>query len=337
MSSTWPTTLFPHASLDAAGLLALADLTIIAQRTALTGTASLLDSFVLCPGIHRQQDACELNRGELPPTAALTTGYVFRVENQATSWYLKRMGHTGHLVTMHVREIRSPKLIERISNHLFHPTKRTLAMILYTTCYLLTAVSIAVMAKLQDWWGLAVLLLLIIARLLNIIVVQQRVVMMWKGVSEPGVNGDLLVLHSQDRWLRLQGPVDCLKAVTAGQWMRDPNFKESSAIAIATVLVYLDAAVASNATQTGKIVLIALLLLSAGLVGLANSLAQDLHMAKYSISQHGTARAYERRLDLAHELVEETGREDWAIRLGMIGKPRDDEVHGNLSPGKVML
>lgn len=274
-SSIWPGTLFPYASLDAAGLLAVAELTILAQRTALTGSANLLDALVLCPGLHRRQDACELNGGELPPTAALTTGYVFRVENQATVWYLKRMAQTGHLVTMQVREIITPRFARRIKQLFAPPSRRTLAVVLYTVCHAMTIVSLATMAKLRDWWGLVVLLLLITARLLNILVIRHRVVMTWKGVSEPGVNGDLLILLSQDRWVRLKGPVDCLKAVTAGQWMRDATFIESSAVSLATVLVYLNAAIASNATQTGKIVLIALLLLSAALVGLANGLERS--------------------------------------------------------------
>ena len=54
----------PKVTLDAAGLLALADLSAIAERTALVGGASLLDIFVLCPGIHRQQAAVDLNKGE---------------------------------------------------------------------------------------------------------------------------------------------------------------------------------------------------------------------------------------------------------------------------------
>ncbi|KAI5796165.1 hypothetical protein FPQ18DRAFT_326987 [Pyronema domesticum] len=40
-------------SLDAAGLVALADLNTIAQRTAIVGSASLLDCLVLAPGIYR--------------------------------------------------------------------------------------------------------------------------------------------------------------------------------------------------------------------------------------------------------------------------------------------
>lgn len=79
-------------SLDAAGIVALADIKTIALRTALTGTSAYLDTFVLCPGIHRQQSAPELNGGEYPACGAMTSGYVFRVENPATVLYLQKVG-----------------------------------------------------------------------------------------------------------------------------------------------------------------------------------------------------------------------------------------------------
>ena len=55
---------FANFSLDSSGLVALADLSTIAQRAALTGGASFLDILLLCPGIHRQQTATELSKGE---------------------------------------------------------------------------------------------------------------------------------------------------------------------------------------------------------------------------------------------------------------------------------
>jgi len=58
---------------------------------------------------------------------------------------------------------------------------------------------------------------------------------------EPGVLGDLLVLMSQDRWIRIKGLTDDLKAVTAGQWLQDENFFESAIEGCATVVVYLAA------------------------------------------------------------------------------------------------
>ncbi|KAI0099002.1 hypothetical protein GGR51DRAFT_565170 [Nemania sp. FL0031] len=47
--------------LDAAGIIALEDTTTVQQRIAPTGTAILLGTLVLCPGIHTHQQAPELN------------------------------------------------------------------------------------------------------------------------------------------------------------------------------------------------------------------------------------------------------------------------------------
>ena len=220
----------PGVSLDATGLIALADLTTIAKHTVLNGS-SFLDTLVLCPGLHRQQLATELNEGELPPTAALTSGYVFRVENQATVFYLQKMGVTGHLVTMRVEQASKPK---RTVPGLKSRSARSLSVLVHITPVLLTLAALVLVILMKDWWALAVLLVLILVRTLNTIVVRRRSVPGWKGVKEPGVNGDLLILLSQDRWIRLQGPVDALKAVTAGQWLRDTTFWESSLTAIAT-------------------------------------------------------------------------------------------------------
>ncbi len=312
----------PDASLDATGLIALADLTTIAKHTALNGTSSFLDLLVLCPGIHRQQYATELNGGELPPTAALTSGYVFRVENQATVFYLQKMGVPGHLVTLKVEEVA--KTGGKKSD--LKDTGKTinLSFLLYITPVLLTLAAFVFMILIEDWWALAVLLILILARTLNAIVVKQRSVPGWKGVKEPGVKGDLLILLSQDRWMRLQGPVDALKAVTAGQWLRDTTFWESSLTAVATLLIYINAAVTTNASQAGEITILALLLLSVGLVAMSNELQESLYMHGCKVQVDGEPKKYARRLDLAHELIDYTGRDDWAIRLGMINQKADD-------------
>jgi hypothetical protein len=58
----WTTAPIPGVSLSAGGLLALADLQTIAQRTALTGTSTWLDALILAPGLHYQQAADALTR-----------------------------------------------------------------------------------------------------------------------------------------------------------------------------------------------------------------------------------------------------------------------------------
>ena len=312
-------------SLDATGLVALADLTTIAKRTALNGSSSFLDPLVLCPGIHRQQHATELNGGELPPTAALTSGYVFRVENQATVFYLQKMGVPGHLVTLRVEEVSNVK--RRMTDLEDIRKALTLSFLLYITPVFLTITALVLVILLEDWWALAVLLVLIIARTLNAIIVKRRSVLGWKGVKEPGVKGDLLILLSQDRWVRLQGPVDALKAVTAGQWLRDTTFWESSLTAIATLLIYINAAITSNASQAGEITILSLLLLSVGLVAMSNELQESLYMHGCKIQVDGEPKKYARRLDLANELIKYTGRDDWAIRLGMINQKDDDATN----------
>ena len=71
---SWTAEGTPKVSLDAAGLVALADIQVVAQRTAYTGTSALLDTLVLCPGLHRQQTAPNLNGGEYPAVGAMTSG-----------------------------------------------------------------------------------------------------------------------------------------------------------------------------------------------------------------------------------------------------------------------
>ena len=320
----WSKMPIPGVSLDATGLIALADLTTLAQRTALNGTSSFLDLFVLCPGIHRQQHATELNGGELPPTAALTTGYVFRVENQATVFYLQKMGVPGHLVTLTVEEGSKADGKKISDSKKSRKETLTLASLLFFISVALTVTALLFVILLQDWWAVAVLMTLILARTLNAIVIKRRSVPGWKGVKEPGVTGDLLILLSQDRWIRLQGPVDALKAVTAGQWLRDPTFPESSLTAVATLLIYINAAITSNASQAGEIAIMALLVVSVGLVALSNEAQRELRMHGCTVKVDGVPKKYARRLDLADELIRYTGRDDWAIRLGMVNQKTDD-------------
>jgi hypothetical protein len=80
----------PSLSLDAAGLVALTDLAPLQARTALTGTESYLDAFVLCPGLHLQQKAQALSQGERPERGEINKGFVFRIENPATVYFLQK-------------------------------------------------------------------------------------------------------------------------------------------------------------------------------------------------------------------------------------------------------
>ncbi|KAF7796043.1 hypothetical protein EIP86_007213 [Pleurotus ostreatoroseus] len=311
-------------SLDAAGLVALADLTTIKQRTALMGSASFLDVLFLAPGIHTQQEAYNVNEGELPVTGAMTSGYVFRIENQATVSYLQGIGEPGALVTVQV-DRPSTASSHPILNHFY--TGHFITSILYLTGIALTILSLVLLAIIHDEWAVGVLCMLIAARFLNMIIIMRRTQMGWKGIPEPGVSGDLLVLLSQDRWVRIQGLVDDLKAVTAGQWLREQTTFEGFAAAFATLLVYSAAALAPNASTVGSLIIAALLLVSVALLGLCNSFTKDLHMFGRRVYISKKAKKYTRRLMMADELIaEQEGRNDWAIAMGLILPPSGHAV-----------
>jgi hypothetical protein len=321
---------FPNGiNLDLAGLIALADIRVIANRTVITGSSSPLDILLLAPGIHRQQSACELNAGEYPPTAALTSGYVFRVENQATVRFFQTIGRPGHLTSIVVEEMgRSGQTATKGTKLPFggqsrcwlHPTVSRSAEVLYLIGPIMTIAVLTLVILIEDWWALVVLAMLMGARLCNTIVIRARSQMGWKGIREPGVSGDLLVLLSQDRWIRIRGLVDDLKAVTSGQWLRDSTNVQEFATGLATVLVYLAVVLATNASPKGSLSILCLMLASAAVLGLSNRRAKTLQMHGRILRVVGQAKSYERRRDLVDELVKETGKDDWAVSLGMISK-----------------
>lgn len=174
------TSSIPRTPLSATGLVALADLTVIPYRTALTGTASFFDVLLLAPGIHKQQTASEVNGGELPTTGAMTTGYVFRVENQATSSYFQRIGKPGHLVTASVALCTKPTGVTRILRLPNHDGG-VIPMILYLLPIAATITTIVILGTIQDYWGLSVMLMLILARFINVVVIKRRSKLGWKG------------------------------------------------------------------------------------------------------------------------------------------------------------
>ncbi|KAL4885474.1 hypothetical protein BJY04DRAFT_179782 [Aspergillus karnatakaensis] len=346
----------PDVSLDAAGLVTIAEISAIARRTTLTGTSIIPDIFVLCPGLHRQQSASELSRGEFPAVAAMTTGYVFRVENAATVCFLQRVGQAGHLTTLRVtgptipdkpekKRPPKPSFLKRWMSGMPGMTpmpgsrEDLLALGAYVSAVFATPAVLIIYLWLQDWWGVFCLLALVLARLCNVIVIRRRCKETgWKGASEPGVQGDLLVLLSGDCWIRIQGAVDDLKAVTAGQWMHDRTVGEDVTSAFATLLVYVSAVLVCNISKVGQVLLLSLLIVSAGLLFLANAATTTMHMNGRKLRVAGTPKRYHRRRDMADELIRETGRTDWAKRLGMIvHEPVDCEEEAGTQDETVIL
>ncbi|KAK0219189.1 hypothetical protein IW262DRAFT_1231105, partial [Armillaria fumosa] len=324
-------------TLESAGLVALADLPTVAVRTALMGTAPWLDVLVLAPGMHQQQSADEVNRGEFPKTGSLTNGYVFRVENPATVSYLQRIGRTGHLVTALVQPKLKPKNPRNNSYidlsppryHTFYVAGAFVAL-LYLLCPVLTIVVFTLVGAINDWWALAVLGMLVLSRTINVFVIKRRASDSkgWKGGDEKkSEDGDLLVVLSQDRWVRLQGKLSDVKRVTAGQWLRDEDRVESLAVGVATLLVYAAAALAGNASTTGSLLIALLLLCSVALLALCNSLTHRLQMYDCIVQEDKSLRRrYNRRLEMVKALVEEVERNGtqegkpgtWAINMQLI-------------------
>lgn len=316
--------------LDSAGLVALADLSTIKQRTALMGSASIFDVLLLAPGIHTQQESTSVNGGELPTAAAMTNGYVFRIENPATVNYLQKVGETGHLVTVQVDNHEKRTTVMRHLSHLY--IGGFVPSLLYALGITLSVASIVVLAVFQDFWAMGVLLMLLGARALNTIVVIRRAAMGWKGAPEPGVQGDLLILLSQDRWIRMQGFVDDIKAVTAGHWLREQTPQEGFASAFAMLLVYASAALAINATTWGSLIIAVLLLISAALLEVCNSLTRDMHVFGRRVSVSVPAKNYGRRLDMVKDLVHQTGQHAWAVKMDLVSEENiqkllREEVH----------
>ncbi|KAA8895956.1 hypothetical protein FN846DRAFT_900436 [Sphaerosporella brunnea] len=284
-SSQWVSLQPSPASLSTP--LGLADLTTIATRTALTGSASYLDVLFLAPGIHRQQQASDVNGGEQPVTAAITTGYIFRVENQATVRFLQKHGRSLEAGVA--------------------------ATLLFLVGPLLTLTAIAYLGAIRDWWGLGSVLALMLARLINVVVFRRRAK---AGLASKA--GGLLVLLSQDRWIRIDGLVDDLKAVTAGQWLRNMTAVEGFAVAIATTVIYATASLAGNCSRSSILVLFGLLVLSAAFLGVGNEMATKFHTHGRVVTTFEEPIPYSRRLDLARELITEYKRSDWALGLGML-------------------
>jgi hypothetical protein len=322
MSSTWSPNPFPSVSLDAAGLVALADLKTISIRSALTGTSTYLDMFVICPGIHLQQHAPELNGGELPQAASIETGYVFRVENPGTVAYLQRVGQTGHLITVQVSlkaDDEPESRLRRLWRAWWTPTSSLVASACYLAAILLTVLSLFFIVFIRDWWALGILLSLIFARVCNIFISRRRSQAMWKGHKEDHVQDELIVILSQDRWIRMKGFNNDLKLVTAGQWLRDMEFWERSVASGSTLLVYLDAALASNASQVGKMLILGLLLSSAALLAMSNEWLGSMEMFGATLKAVGEdkPKGFRRRMDMVDYVVDESQKDQWAIGLGL--------------------
>ncbi|EXJ89767.1 hypothetical protein A1O3_02834 [Capronia epimyces CBS 606.96] len=285
--------------------------------TALNGRPRYLDSFLFCLGMQTPLSPNTLNAGEYPACAALTNGHVFRVENQATVMYLQRLARTGHLLTLEVG-YGSPQRENRPL--VYAPASALLSSLIFHGTI--------------DPYVLITILILLSSRLLSIASLRARTAPSWHGASEPGVQGDLLVLLAEDGWIRLKGAVDDLKAVTSGSWLsrRPHNPRLADAMDwTARLLVYFSIVVLANASDQGKMGLAVSILLGHASLALVNARTEQLAMNDriIKVSQlPGSVKKYSRRLEMAEDLVKEVGRSDFAVRLGIIKPDTDRQGQG---------
>lgn len=120
-----------------------------------------------------------------------------------------------------------------------------------------------------------------LSRLLNIWVIKQR-----SRSKKPDKTRDLhshrlnqlteyLVDLGGGTAVALRGMSDDLQAITATVWLRERTNIEGYLEACAKMLVYLVACFSGNCTQAGNLIMLALLLVTAGLLALSNAHAKS--------------------------------------------------------------
>ncbi|KAJ4294114.1 hypothetical protein N0V90_007804 [Kalmusia sp. IMI 367209] len=259
--------------------------------------------------------ANDLHKGEYPACAALTSGYVFRIENPATVHFLQRVGRTSCLTSLEVST--------KASSSRFLPIRgKVLASLGHYAAAVCSILAAQRLYVLDDAWGLFFISNLALIRLINFAVLRHHSQPGWFGAPEPGIQGDLFIILSQDRWLRIHGLVDDLKALTSETWLSEPTTLESSFNAIAKVLIYANVAVAGHTTDAGVYTITSMLLVNSGPLALDNLRVSKLKMYERTMKFVSGPKRYSRRRDLAEQLIKESGRDDWAVAIGLIVKDK---------------
>ena len=333
----------------------------------LISAAYASDALHLTLGCQSPLNPSLLNNSEFPACAAMTTGYVFRVENEATVHFLQTIGTTGALTHLKVSKpsnsgfafiwrlamvfifmigfidwsniYQTPLFILRLFPLLAFSTMDhadSVPAFTALTAKLVRFVTLAVYEGLSCTVATTAfrqaLLLLLTSRVLFAFVLSKRIEAVWHGAAEPGVNGSLLVLLSRDRWVRMDGAVDDLKAVTSGSWLRPATGAQEVLSQMSCLMAWLAVLVGSTIhSGAEKLVLVAMVLLSHGVVSWRTTRRRVMkeglvmHDCKIEIDctrgENGVKK-YCRRLDMAEELIKEFGRRDWAEQMGMV-KPED--------------
>ncbi|KAK4239151.1 hypothetical protein C8A03DRAFT_32766 [Achaetomium macrosporum] len=331
----WNQKPFSTITLSAGGLLAIADLQTIAQRTALTGGASWMDSLVLAPGIQYQAAADELFwKGAAASIVDVVDEHggaavSLKLTNAATWHYIQRVAKPGETVTLNVGRAvaaHGASYMLRRTDSGDHamawrvgrkPDLGFVSHVLYLISPVLTLAAIGFIVIFKDWWGLVSIMGLMTSRILNIWVIKQRASHSEEHQNEAPKTNTIFgrsrsksrkekrpthALRSPHRHrfsftktrervcqylvrldniesktlVRLRGKASDLRAITSQKWLRSKTHLESYLEGAAKLIVYLVGALSGNMTQVGAMIMMALLLVSAGLLALSNAKAKTL-------------------------------------------------------------
>jgi hypothetical protein len=251
----------------------------------LTGTSTWVDVFVLAPGLHYQQAAESLGQthpnAPLPEVTNLHTGTISRVTNTATIHYLRRIDRSDRTVIIDVGIAYSRTRIHGQRGRIFQSESlpgSKISTFLYSLGPVLTLTAIILLIVIKDWWGLGLVLALMFARALNVWIIRERTKDQPPPSNNPNEHQCWWVLIDDDHRICLRGLRNDLEAITTGEWMRSKTDIEGYMEAMAKMTVYLVAVFSGNQTQSGDIILMLLLGLSAGLLALSNSFATSFNM-----------------------------------------------------------
>jgi hypothetical protein len=229
----------------------------------------------------------------------------FAINNTATVNYIKRLfrdkAGPDDVVTIDVRSLVAAKKagysLSRSMSDLLHRSQKAatdedqpaftwLSHTLFLATPILTSVAIVFTVLLEEWWALSAILALMVSRILNIWAIKQRSASRPSGSKpvspEDTESANKATEYTIDlgmgRRVVLRGSEGDLQAVTTQSWMRHKTNIEGYFEAAAKLIVYMVAAFSGNMTQAGSFILMALLLISAGCLGLSNANADGFKM-----------------------------------------------------------
>ncbi|KAK0671210.1 hypothetical protein QBC41DRAFT_60414 [Cercophora samala] len=173
--------------------------------------------------------------------------------------------------------------------------------VLYLSTLGLTMGTIVMVVLFKDWWCLMSILGYMTSRLLNIYIIKRRTAPPrdFSPSSRPpkpsksssSTSGSrhrsrsrvseyahraasyLVSCGDDNTAVRLRGKMSDLKAVTSDAWLRSKTNVEGYLEATAKLIVWVVAALSGNMTQVGSLMMMILLILSAGLLAVSNSRA----------------------------------------------------------------